>query len=252
MIIYFLIFIFGMVIGSFLNVCIYRLPKDESIIMPVSHCPKCNNHIKPYDNIPVISYFILHGKCRACGTKISPQYPLVEILTGVLFLSLYYYNSLSLDFVLNSILISGLIISAFIDIDYKIIPDSITLPLIIFFITISFGRYLISNNLNFVIDSFLGMLLGGGFLFLIAIIWRGGMGGGDIKLAALIGSAIGWKMVILVLFLSFIIGAVSGIILILSGKKTRKDVIPFGPFLCLGAFISIFWGKIIIYWYCQK
>lgn len=249
MIIYFFIFIIGIIIGSFLNVCIYRLPKGESINIPWSHCPKCNKNIKHYDNIPILSYFILHGKCRACGTEISLQYPLVEILTSVLFLSLYYYNGLTLDFVLSVILISGLIISTFIDIEHKIIPDYVTLPLLIFFIAVNLFRYLLSNNPNFIIDSLAGMFLGGGFLFLIAVVWRGGMGGGDIKLAALIGSAVGWEMVLLVLFLSFIAGAVSGLILILTGKKTRKDIIPFGPFLCLGAFISILWGKIIIYWY---
>ncbi len=247
--IFFLIFFLGIIIGSFLNVCIYRLPKGESIASPWSYCPECKTSIKMYDKIPIISYMILQGKCRNCNSKISFRYVLVEFITGILFLLLYYKLKLSIDFIFKSVFISTLIVIAFIDIENKIIPNIITISFTIFFLFMSIGKYLLTKNSDYILDPLLGLLIGGGFLYIIACIWHGGMGGGDIKLAVLIGTVLGWKQTILILILSFMIGSVFGLALITFFNKSRKDMIPFGPFLSIGSIISIFWGKEIIYWY---
>ena len=236
------IFLFGAAIGSFSNVCIYRLPKKLSIISPPSQCPNCGKSISPFDNIPIISFILLRGRCRYCQSPISWRYPIIETITGLIFLSLYLNFRISPQFFIYALLCTSLIIIAFIDLEHKIIPDVITLPGIIIGLTLSLTIPHIT-----LINSIKGLLIGGGLFYAIAIISRGGMGGGDIKLIAMVGSFLGWKNVLLTIFLGSLFGSIVGIVLIILKKKNRKDMVPFGPFLSLGAIISIFYGRDLIY-----
>ena len=244
-----IIFILGLVIGSFSNVCIYRIPKNESIIFPASHCTSCQAPIKAMDNIPLLSYFLLKGKCRNCGENISIRYPIVEFLTGVVYILIFLIYGRSLQTFIYAILSSALIIISFIDLDEQIIPDEISLSGIVLGFLISFFVPYISY-----FNSLLGILTGGGIIFLIAlaglaIFKKEAMGGGDVKLAAMIGAFIGWRYIILSLFIGFFIGAVTGIVLILSKVKNKDDIIPFGPFIVLGSILTILWGKNLLSWY---
>jgi len=244
-----LIFILGLIVGSFSNVCIYRIPKNESIVYPASHCPKCHSLIKPVDNIPLLSYILLKGRCRNCKSKISIQYPIVEFLTGLTYLIIYLIYGLSIQSLIYIILSSALIIIAFIDLNEQIVPDVISLPGIVIGFILSFFVPYISF-----INSGLGVIVGGGTILIIglggsAIFKKEAMGGGDVKLAAMIGAFLGWKYIIISLFLGFFIGALAGIILILSKIRSREDTVPFGPFIVLGSFITLLWGEKIISWY---
>jgi len=244
-----LIFILGLIVGSFSNVCIYRIPKNESIVYPASHCPKCRSKIKPVDNIPLLSFILLKGRCRNCKSKISIQYPIVELLTGLIYLIIYLIYGLNIQTLVYIILSSALIIIAFIDLNEQIVPDVISLPGIVIGFIISFFVSYISF-----INSALGVFVGGGIILVIGltgsvIFKKEAMGGGDVKLAAMIGAFLGWRYIIISLFLGFFIGALAGIILILSKIKSREDAIPFGPFIVLGSFITLFWGEQIISWY---
>ncbi len=244
-----LIFILGLIVGSFSNVCIYRIPRNESIVYPASHCPKCRSNISPKDNIPLISYILLKGRCRNCKSKISLQYPIVELLTGLIYLIVYLIFGLSIQSLIYIILSSTLIIIAFIDLNEQIVPDVISLPgIVIGFIISFFVPYILFIN------SALGVLVGGGIILIIGlagsvIFKKEAMGGGDVKLAAMIGAFLGWRYIIISLFLGFFLGALAGIFLILSKIKSREDAIPFGPFIVLGSFITLFWGEKIISWY---
>jgi len=244
-----IIFILGLIVGSFSNVCVYRIPKNESIIFPASHCPKCSSPIKPVDNIPLLSYILLKGRCRNCGNKISTQYPIVEFLTGLIYLIICLIYGLSIQSLIYIILSSALIIIAFIDLNEQIVPDVISLPGIVIGFIISFFVPYISF-----INSALGVLVGGGIILIIAlggsaIFKKEAMGGGDVKLAAMIGAFLGWRYIIISLFLGFFLGALTGIILIMAKIKSREDVVPFGPFIVLGSFITLLWGEQIISWY---
>jgi len=244
-----LIFILGLIVGSFSNVCIYRIPKNESIIFPASHCPKCHSPIKPVDNIPLLSYILLKGRCRNCGNKISIQYPIVEFLTGLIYLIIFLIYGLSIQSLIYIILSSALIIIAFIDLNEQIVPDVISLPGIVIGFIISF----FVTNIPF-INSALGVLVGGGIILIIAlggsvIFKKEAMGGGDVKLAAMIGAFLGWRYIIISLFLGFFLGALTGILLIMMKIKSREDMVPFGPFIVLGSFITLLWGEKIISWY---
>lgn len=243
------IFILGLIVGSFSNVCIYRIPKNESIIFPASHCPKCHSNISPKDNIPLLSYILLKGRCRNCKSKISIQYPIVELLTGLIYLIISLIYGLSVQTLIYIILSSALIIIAFIDLNEEIVPDVISLPGIVIGFIISFFVTYISYA-----NSALGILAGGGIILIIGlagsvIFKKEAMGGGDVKLAAMIGAFLGWKYIIISLFLGFFLGAVAGIFLILSKIKSREDTVPFGPFIVLGSFITLLWGEKIISWY---
>lgn len=243
--------LFGAIVGSFLNVCIIRLPKEESIITPGSHCPYCHEPIAFYDNIPLLSYFILRGRCRHCKKSISIQYPIVEGITALCSLLLFIKYGLSPTYLLYFAFVSALIVITGIDLYYQIIPDVISLPGIgvgllgaLLFLPIAF------------LNSLLGMLLGGGSLFLVGTLYhwlfkREGMGGGDVKLLAMIGAFLGWKAVILTIILGSLVGSVIGIIIILLKGKDFKYAIPFGPFLSLGAVVSLFFQDEIISWYLQ-
>ena len=244
-----LIFILGLIVGSFSNVCIYRIPKNESIVYPASHCPKCRSKIKPVDNIPLLSFILLKGRCRNCKSKISIQYPIVELVTGLIYLIIYLIYGLSIQTLVYIILSSALIIIAFIDLNEEIVPDVISLPGIVIGFILSFFVPYISF-----INSALGVFVGGGIILIIGmagsvIFKKEAMGGGDVKLAAMIGAFLGWRYIVISLFLGFFVGALAGIILILSKIKNREDAIPFGPFIVLGSFITLFWGEKIIYWY---
>ena len=244
-----LIFILGLIVGSFSNVCIYRIPRNESIVYPASHCPKCRSNISPKDNIPLLSYILLKGRCCNCKSKISIQYPVVEFLTGFIYLIIYLIYGLSIQTLIYIILSSALIIIAFIDLNEQIVPDVISLPGIVLGLILSFFVSYISF-----VNSALGVLVGGGIILIIglagsAIFKKEAMGGGDVKLAAMIGAFLGWRYIIISLFLGFFLGALAGIILILSKIKSREDVVPFGPFIVLGSLITLLWGEKIISWY---
>jgi leader peptidase (prepilin peptidase)/N-methyltransferase len=244
-----LIFILGLIVGSFSNVCIYRIPRNESIVYPASHCPKCHSNISPKDNIPLLSYILLKGRCRNCKSKISIQYPIVEFLTGFIYLIIYLIYGLSIQTLIYIILASSLIIISFIDLNEQIVPDVISLPGIVLGFIISFFVPYISF-----VNSALGILAGGGIILIIGlagsvIFKKEAMGGGDVKLAAMIGAFLGWRYIIISLFLGFFLGAIVGIILILSKIKSREDVVPFGPFIVLGSLITLLWGEKILIWY---
>ena len=244
-----LLFILGLIVGSFSNVCIYRIPRNESIVYPASHCPKCSTTIRLIDNIPLLSYFLLKGRCRNCGSKISIQYPIVELLTGLIYLIIYLTYDLSIQSLIYIILSSALIIIAFIDLKEQIIPDVISLPGVVAGLVISFFVPYISS-----LSSLLGIIAGGGTILIIALIGtiifkKEAMGGGDVKLAAMVGAFLGWKYVILALFLGFFIGALAGIFLILAKIRSREDMIPFGPFIVVGSIAAILWGERILLWY---
>jgi leader peptidase (prepilin peptidase)/N-methyltransferase len=246
---YIISIIFGALVGSFLNVCIFRLPKEESIIWPGSHCPHCKNAIKFYDNIPVVSYFLLRGKCRYCKGSISLQYPLVEGITALSSLFLIIKFGPSLSYLFYFAFVAALIVITVIDLYHQIIPDVISLP--------GIGMGLLASLLIpqiTLFNSLIGILLGGGSLFIVATFYqwlfkREGMGGGDIKLLAMIGAFLGWKAVLLTILLSSLIGSVTGILMVVVKGKDFKYAIPFGPFLSLGAVISLFYGEEIVRWY---
>lgn len=241
--------IFGMVVGSFLNVCICRMPKNESIVSPPSHCPNCAYQIRWYDNIPLFSYLILRGKCRGCGNPISIQYPIVEVTNGVLTLLLFLRFGPTLAFATLFLFCSALVVITFIDIEHQIIPDEISLSGIVIGFILSF--FISGHNW---LNSLLGILLGGGSLFFVAwsyqrLTGKDGMGGGDIKLLAMMGAFLGWKAILFIIFVSSLVGSVAGVSIMLLQKKDGKLAIPFGPYLAFGAILYIFYGRSLIRWY---
>lgn len=257
MIYIFLVFFFalGLITGSFLNVCIYRIPRKKSIVFPSSRCPYCNVPIRPFDNIPVLSYLFLGGKCRECKAGISIRYPVVELMNGIMYALLLLRFGLHGYTLFYMILVSSLIVITFIDLDHQIIPDSITLPGIVIGLIIG-SFYLIdpffrSERLG-VLSSVIGFLAGGGIFYLIAVLSKGGMGGGDIKMMGMLGSILGWKGVLATTFIGSLTGSFIGIGLMVFRKKGRKAKIPFGPFLALGAVVALFYGQEILDLYLQR
>ncbi len=230
-------FLFGAVIGSFLNVCIYRLPRSQSLVAPGSHCPSCQLPIRWHDNIPLLSFLRLRGRCRACGASISRRYPLVELLNAAGYAWIAQRFGLGAEGAIYLALYSALLVVTFVDLEHQIVPDRITLP------GIALGLLLGSTLLPVGWQASLaGALLGGGLFYLIVVASRGGMGGGDVKLIAMIGAFLGWKGVLLTIFLAALVGSLVGIFLMVFMGKGRKDPIPFGPFLALGALLTLFWG----------
>lgn len=241
--------VFGMVVGSFLNVCICRMPRDESVVSPPSHCPQCAYLIKWYDNIPLLSYLFLKGKCRGCGAHISLQYPLVELLNGILTLLLFLRFGPTPVFAALFLFCSALVVITFIDLEHQIIPDEISLSGIVIGFLLSF--FLQGHSW---LNSLLGILLGGGSLLLVAygyqlLTGNEGMGGGDIKLLAMMGAFLGWKAVPFIIFSSSLIGSIIGVSIMLFQKKDAKLAIPFGPYLAFSAVLYIFYGKPLIQYY---
>jgi leader peptidase (prepilin peptidase)/N-methyltransferase len=259
MILYILIFSFGLIIGSFLNVCIYRIPRRLSIIIPSSRCPSCNTPIKPWDNIPIVSYILLGGKCRYCQAQISLRYPLVEFLNAVLYLIIFWRFGFGLHTVIYFIFSSALIVITFIDLDFQIIPDRITLT----GIPLGFlaGSFLLPDpfarsSLLGIKESLIGLVSGFGLFYLVAlagsaIFKKEALGGGDIKMMAMVGALMGWKTVLLTTFLGSLTGSVFGITFMVLKGKNRTTKLAFGPFLALGAIITLFFGQEISSWYLR-
>ena len=243
------VFLFGLLFGSFGNVCIYRIPKGESVILPRSRCPACGTPIAWFDNVPVLSWLLLRGRCRHCQTKISYRYPVVELLTGLCFAGVFArfgFQWVTCEYLL---FVWGLIVVSFIDLDHMILPDMFTLP----GIAIGLAGSALNPERGFW-SAFAGFLIGGGFLWLIAYLYyvlRGeeGMGGGDIKLLAWIGAVLGWTAVPFVILVSSVLGSFVGLVLALRSQAGLKSVIPFGPYLALAALIYIFGGEAIALWY---
>ena len=245
------IFLFGMAVGSFLNVCIYRLPRSISLIRPSSMCPSCRTKIAFYDNVPVASYLWLRGRCRHCGIAISPRYPLIELISGLFAVAVFAHYGLSWEGLIVYALVSALVVITYIDIDHQIIPNVITYPGIVVGFLASFAVDYITY-----IESLIGIILGGGVLLMVA--WgyyfmtkKEGMGGGDIKLLAMLGAFLGWKGVIFTIFVGSAIGALVGMALALRTEQGRRLPIPFGPFLSLGALLYLFFGPQIISLYLR-
>ncbi|MBI2902036.1 MAG: prepilin peptidase [Candidatus Methylomirabilis oxyfera] len=239
----------GLIVGSFLNVCIHRLPKGESVVRPGSRCASCGLSIRWYDNIPVLGFLLLGGRCRGCGGRISWRYPTVEVLTGLLFLATVLRFGLDARSIFLLIFLCGLVVVTFIDLDHEIIPHAVTLP----GIPLGLIASLITRDPS-PRDAAAGTLVGAGLVYLIAVyaeaaFQRESMGGGDINLMAMIGAFLGWRQVFVSFFLAVAVGACLSLLLIATGVLSRKDRIPFGPFLALGAVVALFGGDGLIDWY---
>lgn len=239
----------GFLIGSFLNVVIHRLPRKQSLMWPGSHCPACGASIGPLDNIPLLSYAFLKGSCRSCGIHVTGRYPTVEAVNGLAYGFIVWYFGLGYQSVIYAAFFSALLAISYIDFDYQIIPDAITLP------GIGLGVLTAGTVLPIGLwDSVLGLLLGGGVLFALAwispyLFGKEGMGGGDIKLLAMIGAFLGWKAVVLTMLIGAIVGAIIGVTLIGCKILRRDQYLPFGPFLALGAIVSMFFHQEVFNWY---
>ncbi|MHB8894175.1 MAG: prepilin peptidase [Candidatus Geothermincolia bacterium] len=260
--------LFGAVVGSFLNVVILRLPAGESIVFPGSRCPRCGAPIRPRDNVPVFGWIALRGRCRDCREPIDPRYPLVELANALLWAALALRFGLGFQLFAFAALCSALLVITLIDVDHWIIPDAITLPGIAAGLAASFflpprGSVVAAffhHRLGFdrlpgflaspgFFDSLAALLLGGGLFYLVAVVSRGGMGGGDIKLTAMMGAFLGMRDLGVAIFIGLLAGSTVGIGLMIAGRKTRKDAIPFGPFLALGGICAVFWGRSLVEWY---
>ncbi len=258
------VFLFGAIVGSFLNVCIYRMPLEQSIAFPGSHCPKCKKPIRWFDNIPFVSYILLGGKCRHCQNRISFRYFLVELLTAGMFLLFYLYRGFSLQSLIYVIFTCGLIVATFVDFSHRIIPDEISIGGTVVGFLFSALRGLSVNPWAYdyhpALDSFLGILAGGGIIFLTGYLFdlfyfkllkhppiqgeTESMGGGDVKLLAMIGAFLGWKAALITFFLAPFFGMSVGVVNLL----VKKDhLIPYGPFLSLAALLTVFWEKKILH-----
>lgn len=253
-----LVFVFGAIVGSFLNVCIGRIPAGESIVRPPSRCPKCKTPLAFYDNIPLISYPLLRGRCRTCSERISPRYFLVELLMGLLALALYYRFGLSYEFFVGFVFVAAMIVISFIDLDVRIVPDVISLPGIVCgFVLSVVGYFAMGLDADLVpspVSSLIGIVAGGGFLLATAWLYEkvtgvDGMGGGDIKLLAMIGAFLGWPAIPITLFIASLVGSVVGLTCMLLTGAGRRLALPFAPFLCSGAVLFIFFGEQIIRFY---
>lgn len=239
----------GLIVGSFLNVCIYRIPAGRSIVRPASACGACGESIRWYDNVPVISYLLLRGRCRKCGASYSIRYPIVELLTGLVALALWVRFGLEPRTAIYFVFIASLLVITFIDIDHRIIPDVISLP----GIPLGFALSFLIPQFGWT-DSLIGILAGGGALYLVIYVYYMitgvvGMGLGDVKLLAMIGAFIGWQGVLFTIMASSLIGTVVGVAEMVRTRQGLKLAIPFGPFLAMGAVLYIFFGPQLIEWY---
>jgi leader peptidase (prepilin peptidase)/N-methyltransferase len=238
---------FGLIIGSFLNVCIHRLPRGESLVWPASRCPRCRAAVKPYDNIPVVSYLMLRGRCRACGNAITIRYPLIELLTMSVFVVAYllYPPALMVQRVLFA---CAMIVLFFVDLEHHRLPNEVTLPGIVVGFVFSF--FMPPGWMS----SLIGIAVGGGFLWLIGTLWvlirhEEGMGFGDVKMLAMIGAFLGWELMLATLFVSTVIGSVIGVGLIAAKRGSLKTALPFGCFLAIGAMLASVAGEGAVRWY---
>jgi leader peptidase (prepilin peptidase) / N-methyltransferase len=246
---YLIVGLFGSLIGSFLNVCIYRLPRHESVAWPGSHCPSCSHAIAWYDNVPILSYLALAGRCRHCAIRIPWRYPLVEALNTLGYLGILWFFGPGWPAVIYGLLYSALLVVAGTDLSHKIIPNAITFPGMVVGL-ISAATILPLGLVN----GLIGLLVGGGILWLLAwaspyLFGKEGMGGGDIKLLGMIGAFLGWKPALMTIMVGSLLGSFVGITLIVTKVIRREDYIPFGPFLVCGALIALFFGQSILDWY---
>lgn len=241
--------LYGLCLGSFLNVCIYRVPLSRSIVRPGSACPSCGTPIRWYDNLPIVSYLILKGRCRYCQCRVSCRYPAIEALTGGFALTALYTFGPTPSALAHFLFFAALITLTFIDIDHRIIPDAISLPGIPLFFLLSLLVPTVTWQ-----ETALGVIAGGGSLWLVAwtyqrITGKAGMGGGDVKLLAMMGAFIGWKGVLFTLFFSSLTGSIIGLAIMRIQKGDMKLAIPYGPFLASGGAFYTIYGAEIIHWY---
>lgn len=236
--------IFGVLTGSFLNVCIYRLPRGESIVFPPSHCPSCGHRLAAWDLVPVLSYLWLRGRCRYCRQRISLQYPLVELGTAGVFVLIYRVYGLSPGLAGRLLLASALLVVALTDARHYRIPNKV----VAFLAAAGLALNLWTHELPWW-QVFAGAAVGGGILGALAVLSRGGMGEGDVKLAAATGLYLGPGRQALAIFLAAALGAVVGGVLIVAGRKTRRDPIPFAPFLAVGTMVAYLWGDTLWLFY---
>ncbi len=252
-----ILFAFGLCFGSFLNVIVYRLPQKLSIVKPPSSCPACKTRLGFLDLIPLFGYLLLKGKCRYCSASISFRYPLVEMLTGLLFVAVSYQFGFSAAGLFYLALLYLLFAVTLIDLEHRIVPNTLVvtgliiglcfyLPVLVSFVT-DVPASLLINRLP--LDGLLGFIVGGGLLLIIILVSRGGMGAGDMKLMAMIGLFVGLRGVAVVLLAAFIFGALVGIAMMLLGRATRKSALPFAPYLALATTVEVFWGEAIWHWY---
>jgi leader peptidase (prepilin peptidase)/N-methyltransferase len=240
----FLIVLVGLALGSFLNVVIVRLPEHRSLWGPRSACPGCGAAIPWHDNVPLLSFLALRGRCRACAMRISWRYPIVEAATAASFVVAFHVFGPTPDFLVASLLLGTLIAVTAIDLQHQIIPDVITLPGIV----AGFLANLASGRVPW-LDSLVGIGVGGGVFLVIILASGGGMGGGDMKLGAMLGAFLGWRLLLVALFVSVLLGGALAIALLATGKRRRKDPIPFGPFLAIGGAVGVLWGERLAQWY---
>lgn len=254
------LFILGSIVGSFLNVCIVRMPKEVSVVSPASHCPFCKKPVLWHDNIPLISFIVLGAKCRYCKAKISSRYFFVELITAICFLGFYLYFGLTALLLAYLVMTSCFIVATFVDFEHRIIPDEISVGGMCVGLLLSLlipelhgiketAPFWKAHVRSFVI-SLLGVLLGGGLIYAMGVLGdflfkKESMGGGDVKLMAMVGAFIGWKLALLAFFIAPFFGAVYGVI---EKIRTKDSTIAYGPFLALGSLVSLFWGNLIIMW----
>lgn len=276
--VYIIVGLLGAIIGSFLNVVIHRLPHEESIVFPNSRCPACGATIAFYDNVPVLSYLVLRGKCRGCQKLISPRYPAVELLTGLLFTAVCWRDGLTVVLPFDLIFISTLIALVFIDAEHMILPNAITYPGIVFALLARLALPYLMGRPYFddleglmlgvfsalplwagsLLGAVIGALVGGGSLWLMGWTWeklRGieAMGLGDVKMMFMVGAYLGWRLTILTIFLGVLSGSVIGVALMVrQGKKDMQMLLPFGVFLGIGAVIALLFGTPIVEWYAGQ
>ena len=275
---YLLAGIFGAVIGSFLNVVIHRVPREESIVFPSSRCPACGAGIAFYDNIPVLSYLVLGGKCRGCKKHFSARYPLVELLTGLLFVAVARHDGLGAALPFDLVFASALLCLVFIDAEHMLLPNVITYPGIVFAVIARLALPYLTGTTHFddlgslsrgaladsplwatsLVGAFLGALIGGGSLWLMGWTWeklRGieAMGLGDVKMMFMVGAYLGWRLTILTIFVGVLSGSIIGIALMArQGKKDMQMLLPFGVFLGIGAISSLLFGAKVVEWYAGQ
>jgi leader peptidase (prepilin peptidase)/N-methyltransferase len=262
----------GAMIGSFLNVVIHRVPREQSIVFPNSRCPSCDTAIRPYDNIPVISYAVLRGRCRACRTPISARYPAVELLVGILFGVVFWHDGLTLALPFDLVFVAALTALVFIDAEHMILPDVITLPGVGFaliaraFVPHLYGAGFLADGIlsgapDWTISlagALFGAAIGGGSLWLVGWLWeklRGveAMGLGDVKMMFMVGAYLGWRLTVLTIFFGVLSGSLVGVsIMLRRGERDARMMLPFGIFLGVGAFVSLLFGHAIIEWYLGR
>ena len=240
--------VFGLLVGSFLNVVIARVPEGRSVWAPRSACPRCSALIAWYDNIPLLSFLVLRGHCRGCRAGIPWRYPIVEATTASAFALAYLLLGPTPQFLVAAVLLGALIAITAIDLRHQIIPDVISLP----GIGVGFvANSLLPDGVGW-LDSLIGIAVGGGIFLVIILVSGGGMGGGDMKLGAMLGAFLGWKLGLLALLLGVLAGGAVAVVLLLLGRKGRKEAIPFGPYLALGGAVALLWGDQVLTWYLSR